>query len=294
MKYDKVLIKQIPDEYAVFTGLHKYGRSKMPQTVEGLQAAEYGGRAITGLDEDAIAVNSIKDPVEKQSKKDEIKALRESLEQLLQKDLRATSPFWETFTVSISSDSDLVLNKTNPLHVVMYHMLIANGYVAPDKDSASKPDFRFAKYYCHVTDRVQEEEATVRIARDRIKAKLVGLYDEPERLLLIGKYLEGDKYKKGMSPKTLYNMLSTFVENPKEPNNITLFAKAVEVSVEDLQYKITIDRAIKKKVIKNKSGYYQIGEVTLGKSPNDVYENLKRPEFFSEFMAIQDQIEEII
>jgi len=266
----------------------------MPQTVEGLQAAEYGGRAITGLDDEAVSVNSIKDPEVREATKKELIAIRTDLERLLQKDLSATSDFWETFTVSISSDSDLTLIKTNPIHVVMYHMLIANGYAAPDKDAASRPEYRFAKYYCHVTDKVQEEEATARLAKDRIKAKLVALYDEPERLLLIGNYLEGDKYKKGMSAKTLYNMLSTFIENSKEPNNIRLFAKSLELSVEDLQYKITIDRAIKKKIVKYKSGYYQLGEVTLGKTPTDVYENLKKPEFFSEFVAIQDQIEEIV
>lgn len=292
MKFEKVIIKQIPDEYATYTGLHKYGRSKMPQTVEVLQAAEYGGRAITGIDEESFAINSIKDSKLKEAKKAEIKELRESLEKLLSKDLSATSDFWNTFSVSLSSDSPLVLNRDNPIHVLMYHMLIANGYAAPDKDTAARPEYRLAKYYCFISSREQDEEATTRLAKDKIKAKLVTLYDEPERMLLLGNYLEGDKYKKGMSAKTLYNMLSTFIENPKEAGNAKLFEKAHSLSVEDLQYKIVIDRAIKKKVIKHKGGYYQIGEVTLGKTPSDVYENLKKPEFFSEFIAIQDQIEE--
>ncbi len=40
MKFDKIIIKQIPDNYSVATGLSKYGRSKMPSTTEFLQVAK--------------------------------------------------------------------------------------------------------------------------------------------------------------------------------------------------------------------------------------------------------------
>lgn len=295
MKFDKVIVKQVPDEYAAMTGLGKYNRSKMPLTSDFLQAAiGPDGRAITGIDENALSLNSIKDEKERAEVRTKIKELRESLEALTGKDLSATSSFWNDFGVKINGDSDLILNKENPLHQIMYHLLVANGYAAPDKDTASHPAYRFAKYYCHVEARAQEEEATTRIARDKIKAKLIGLYENPDKMLLIGNYLEGDKYKAGMSPKTLYNMLSNFVDNSKEPNNIKLFAKAVDLDVEDLQFKIIVDKAIKKKIISYKGGVYQRGAQTFGKSPMDVYNNLRKPEFATDFLLIKEEIESLV
>lgn len=293
MKYEKVIVKQIPDDYASMTGLHKYNRSKMPKTIEFLQVGiGLDGSYITGLDEDSLEINKISDPETREARREEVKALRESLEKRLKKDLSPTSTFWETFGVSLSSDSDLILNKSNALHVVMYNALVANHYMAPDKDSASLPQFRNAKYFAHVEEREQEEQAVDKLSKAKASAKLLDLYDNPDHLVLVGQYLEGDKYKDGMSPKTLFNMLSTYVENKKEPDNLKRFMKAADLDVEDLQFKITIDRAIKKKVIQYKGGVYQRGAATFGKTPADVYSNLRKPEFASDFLQIKDEVED--
>jgi hypothetical protein len=293
MKYEKVIVKQIPDDYAMMTGLHKHNRSKMPKTIEFLQVGiGLDGRFITGLDEDSIEINRIKDSEERDRIKQETLELRKFLEDKLKKDLSATSPFWATFGIHMNSDKDLILNRANPLHQVFYNALVANRYVAPDKDSASLPHFRNAKYYAFVAERADEEAAVDRLTRAKLSAKLVELYDNPELMLLIGQYVEGEKYKTGMSPKTLFNMLSTFVENSKEPENAKRFMKAMTLSVEDLQFKIVVDRAIKKRIIRHKDGYYQRGQVTLGKTPSDVVSNLRKPEFATEFLSIKEEIEE--
>lgn len=293
MKYDKVIIKQIPDDYASMTGLHKHNRSKMPKTIEFLQVGiGLDGRFITGLDEDSMEINNISDPDEKERRRQETLDLRLFLEQKLQKKLDAASPFWKDFGVHLSADNDLILNKSNALHVVMYNAMVANRYVAPDKDAASLPQYRNAKYYAYVAERANDEAVVDRLTRAKLSAKLVDMYENPDLMLLIGQYLEGDKYKAGMTPKTLFNMLSTFVEDTKEPDNAKRFMKAVDVDVNDLQFKITVDRAIKRKIIRYRDGYYQRGQVTLGKTPTDVVSNLRKPEFASEFLSIKEEIED--
>src|SRR5690606_14085273 len=108
------------------------------------------GRFITGFDEESWELNMINDLEERARIAKERKELRESLEKALGNDLSGTSTFCETFGVKISSDQELTLNRSNPLDVVKYHMLIANGYVAPNKALAAHPDYLQAKYYCHV------------------------------------------------------------------------------------------------------------------------------------------------
>lgn len=291
MNYDTIVIKQIPDDLATLTGLHKYNRSKMPKTGDFLSPAIDNGRAITGIDEESLDINRIPDPVARDKKKQEIASLRKSLENTLGKDLSATSSFWEGFGVAISSDSNLILNKSNALDVVRYHMLIANGYVAPDKDSTGHPRYRNAKYFCFVEDRANEEEVSTQMARDKARSELVTLSENDDKMVLIGQYLEGDKYKTGMKQKTLYKMLSDYINDQREPDNLKRFVKAVSTPIDELQFKIIIDRAIKKKVIRFKDGYYQRGQVTLGKNPLQVYDNLKKPEFANEFLSLKEELE---
>lgn len=292
MKYEKVIVKQIPDDLATLTGLHKYNRSKMPQTGDFLQAAVENGRAVTGIDEESDEINKIFNKEKREEAKAEALTLRQNLERLLGgKDLSATSSFWETFGVRLSSDSDLILNKSVALDVIRYNMLIANGYAAPDKDSTGDPQYRNAKYYCYVEQRANDEEISTQRIRDKARSELLKLSESDDRMVLIGQYLEGDKYKTGMRPNTLYKMLSDFINDVREPDNLKRFTKAVNTSIEDLQFKIIVDRAIKKKAIKFKDGYYQRGQVTLGKNALSVYENLKKPEFANEFLSLKEELE---
>ena len=158
-----------------------------------------------------------------------------------------------------------------------YHLLLANGYVAPDRASASLPQYRSAKYYLHVQDRANSEEVSTQKLRDKAAAELLKLSDNDDLMVLVGQYLEGDKYKQGMKNATLYKMLSSYIKDVAEPDNVKRFLRATSLSPEQLQFKIVTDRAIKKRKIKLIDGYYQVGQVTLGKSISEVYEALRSP-----------------
>lgn len=292
MNADKIVIKQIPDEYAGMTGLDKHGRSKMPNTVEFLQPAiGPDGRVITGIDEDALSISQLPDAEEREALRAEKKALREQLELKLGKKLDALSEYWDTFGIALSANSDLILNKTNPLHQLFYHVLVANHYAAPDFESSSRPEYRNAKYYCYVAERVDKQNVSTQKQRDKARARLLELSDVHEKMVLVGQFLEGDKYKLGMEDDTLYKMLSDYINSTQEPDNLKRFLKACDTDVEEMQFKITVDRAIKKKIIRYNAGYYQLGQTTLGKTPADVVKNLKTPEFASEFLQIKDEVE---
>src|SRR5690606_9549962 len=105
----------------------------------------------------------------------------------------------------------------------------------------------------------------------------------------IGQYLEGDKYKLKMSDDAIYKMLSTYIN--RDFDNLERFMKAAKMDVEDLQYKITVDRALKGHIIKVSDGYYQRGNVTLGKNLQEVYDTLKKPQFATEFLSIKEEVE---
>lgn len=292
MRYEKVTIKQIPDGTAVLTGLHKYERSKMPGTMDSVPATlGPDGRFITGFDENAYDIQFIEDKEERAKISQERKDLREFLEkQTGTADLSATSSFWDTFRVQLHANSELILNKTNPMDVIRYHVLVSNGYAAPDKASAAKPEYLSCKFYCYVEERADAEDVTTFRLRDIARSELVRLSENDDHLRIVLQYLIGDKVKKGMKPDTLYRMGSEYI-NSKDSDNIKKFTKAAKLEADELQFKIAIDTAVRRKVIKLKEGYFQRGQVTLGKSLPEVYTNLKKPEYAAEFLSIQEELE---
>lgn len=293
MLFERVIVKQIPDIYAELTGLSKYGRSKMPMTSESLQPGiGPDGRFITGIDEDAYAVfASIPDESQREKKRAELKTLRESLQKLTGKDLSGTSTFWETFFVRIYADQDLILDLKSPIDLIRYRMMVANGYAAPDQHSAALPEFRQAKYYCYTEEKANHEEVSTQKMRDMARGRLLEISKDHDHAVLIGQALVGDKFKLKMSDDAIYKALSDYISDATQPENLKKFIKAVNASVEELQFKITIDRAFKKKIIRRKDKYYQRGQVTLGKTIEEVYLNLQTPEYAGEFLSIKDEIE---
>lgn len=201
-----------------------------------------------------------------------------------------TSSYWETFRVGISTDQELILNRINPVDILKYHLLIENGYVAPTKDAIGDPRYRDAKYYCHVDEVEAREKISSQKLRDKAVSELSAMSDNKDKMLLIGKYLEGTKYKDRMLTDTIYSNLREYIEDKKNPENVEAFLRATKKSVEDLQFKVTIDIALRKKIIRYSGGQYTRGGVNLGKSPAAVIENLKQPEYAAEFAQIYNEV----
>lgn len=269
MKYNRVIIKQVADSNSAAMGLENYNRSRFPGTTEAMQVAQYqDGRFLTGLSDE----------------------LAKTLGEKLNEDLSETSKFWERFIMSLGSDQDKVLMADRPYDVLQYHALIANGYVAPSKEEASHPQYLSAKYYCHIDEVEEDKTISNRKLIDKAKASLFSIEQNKDLLFLIGTYLEGARFKKNMKSDTLYGMLSDYIEDKKNLDNPQLFLKAFNTPVEDLQFKVTVEVAIRKKIIKFKEGQYYRGGVNLGRTVLDVIQNLNTPEFANEFIQIHEEV----
>jgi hypothetical protein len=176
------------------------------------------------------------------------------------------------------------------MDVIKYHWLIANGYVAPSKEAINHPKYLNANYYCHIDEVEQIKNISTRKLVDKAKAELSKIDSNKDMLYLIGSYLEGTRYKKTMKPDSLYSMLSDFIEDKKNPENVDKFLKATKLSVEDLQYKVTIETAIRKRIIKHKEGHFYKGVMNLGRNIIEVMNNLRTPEYANEFMQIHEEV----
>lgn len=283
-----VLIRQIPDDYSDSTGLSRYNRSRMPGCKDVFQVAvNVDGRYVTGIDEDAYNV--------KPEEREKLKTLRENLEKRLGKDLRGNSAYWEDFRVTIDADKPKIFNTDNPLDVIALKALVANKYVAPDKESVSTIEYKEAAYYAYTEENEAAEEISTRKKRDKALAKLLEISENKEKMVLYGQYLEGIKYTEKLSEATLYKMLRTYIED-KETKNCSNFLSLFDKPIEDLQQKITVDKALKQRLINRvslggKKHVYQYGQITLGSTIEEVYKNLSLPDFAPELFSIQKELE---
>lgn len=287
---EKVTLKQIPDAQAEGSGLAKYGKSRMPRTFDKLAPAKGDdGRVITGLDEDSIAVNNIHDPEEREEVRTNLKALRESLESKTGLDLGPFSPYWSNYYVDLSSDNGRIFNKSNPKDVIAYHVLIANCYAAPTEEKAGEPKYQNAKYFMHTTEQARREKSSARKEKKKAAAILYNMSEDKDRMLLIGQYLYGKKFTSKMKTSDIYDELDDLIEANRD-DDVKRFLKAEKKSIEELQFKVIVDKAISSRIIKYTDGYYQRGQVTLGKTLDQVYTNLMLPEFSTELMSIKEEI----
>jgi len=283
-----VLIRQIPDDYSDATGLSRYNRSRMPGCKDIFQAAvNLDGRYVTGLDEDAYSI--------KPEEREKIKSLRLSLEKRIGKDLKGNSNYWEDFRVTIDSDKPKIFNTENPLDVISLKVLVANKYVAPDKESVSNLDYKEAAYYAYTEESEAAEEIITRKKRDKALSQLLDISENKEKMVLYGQYLEGVKYSDKLSEPTLYKMLRAYIED-KEIKNAINFLDALETTVQEIQQKIIVDKALKQRIINRnsiggKKYVYQYGQITVGSTIEEVYTNLALPDFAPELLSIKKELD---
>lgn len=284
-------VKQTPDQSAQSIGLDKYNRSKFPSVFEIMQPGKTpDGRWVTGLDDRATSLNQIKDPVLQAQRREELRELREELERLTNLDLSATSKYWETYFVKIVDK--LALNFDLASDRIKYYVLLANDYAAPELDARNNPDLINTKFYVHRTETEEGSKALKSKERDKAIAALYGMSENKNKLVLIGKYIHGTKVKDSMSADNIYNILRDSLAADKDGSIVRKFNEATGKTVEELQYKLIIDEAVAKHVIRIRESYYQRGNATYGKSMKEVIKFLSSPENANEFASIKEELEE--
>lgn len=286
-----VEVKQTPDQSAQSIGLDKYNRSKFPATFEIVQPGKTpDGRWVTGLDEGSVMLQRIADPVLRAERVEEVRGMREELERLTGIDLSANSKYWETYFIKIIDK--LALNFDNPHDRVKYYVLLANDYAAPELEARNNPDYINTKFYVHRTETEEGQKAVKGKERDKAVSTLYAMANNKNKLLLIGKYVIGQKVKDSMSEDGIYNLLRENLLNDKDGSTTRKFNDATSKTIEELQYKLVVDEAVSKHVIRIREGYYQRGNATYGKSMKDVIKFLSSPENANEFASIKEELEE--
>lgn len=270
-------------------GLENYGRSKFPNCYDAIQPAlGRDGRWKTGLDELAVEILAIKDSETRKDAQQSIKAERVSLEEITGFDLSGKSKYWETYFVKIDPERQLDMAVASDR--IAYHVIIANKMAAPSIREGKHPEFKNSKYYVFrdyddVSDRVERRKR-----QDEATVLLTDLMKTPDKAIIIGRYLELN-VSNNTPQNNVYDAFRVFLDNDDKDGTVERFIAAAEMPIEDVNVKLTFDEALKLNVIRQRDGYFQRGNVTLGRDPKDALAFLKDIKNSGELLSIMDEID---
>lgn len=301
----KIAIKPLINPNREDLGLKRHNCVVFPGTVqiEPLACVTINGkdRYITGLDEFAPEVKSIRD---KEMREATIKSIRETVSRLeLEQNYNQIDvedkDFWQKVTMfrpdnkEIWSKIEVVLNNNmqtlNPQHNMDHLILVkaieANGFsmIAPSLEDA----INLGKSW--YLER-QLDVVTANVSLTKLKNKALGLLDElyqtPHKLLFVAKDLDGDgvQYTYKTLPDLLYDSLDKYIQGLSYDNDkkrcANSFIQACEMSIEDLKIKAMIkDLTFHRHIILKPNGmlHEESTGVQLGRTVAEALLALKNP-----------------
>lgn len=286
---DLVVLKENANPMKFNLGLEAEGRSKFPNCYDIIQPAiGKDGRWITGLDEDARSIRLIQDAEEREAKRQAVKALRLSLEDLTGYDLSGRSKFWDEFFVEINPKKPLDL--TIPMDRVKYEVILASKGAAPSLKDTNNMDYLGSKYYVSR----KHEDVSEKVSKQRRKAEadaaMLELLKTPDKAVLIGKYLQLP-VSNSTPADNMFDIFKSYLDADDKLDSIKKFNIALAKTVDELSIKLIFDDGIKFNVIRLRDGYYQRGNITYGKSIAEAIIFLSDIKNQGELLSIKDEVE---
>ena len=288
---EKVIIKALPNPANPQLALKYVGAKDYIQPGVGTD-----GKLITGLDENALHIIRIEDKREREKVQAAIKKEREELERLIGRDLNINSDFWDEFFVVI--EDGLILDPTVPLHRLIEKFLIANHKVAPNEEATEEDEdfgnclFFFYREYEEVGKTAKKSQK-----KDKAVAKLFTINESnPDRLIKIYSYLFGYDAKNEVAPDQAYVKIKEMLDVTEKnalTQNIEKVLAALELKPEELNTKLTLDKAIKKRIVTSKGNIYRRGDIILGNNYDEALEYLMSPENSAELVSLKKEVDKL-
>ena len=253
------------------------------------------GKIITGLDENALDIIRMEDAGEKKKLQASIKKEREELERLLGRELDVTSDFWDEFFFIV--EDGVTLDPTNPMHRVVEKFLIANKKVAPNEEAIedSEGEYSNCLFFFYREEEEVNKTAKNSLKKDRAVAKLVNVNENsPERLVKIYSYLFGYDAKNEVSPTQAYVKIKEMLDVTDKntlTQNIEKVLAVLNLKPEELNTKLVLDKAIKKRIVTTKGNIYRRGDIILGNDYDEALDYLMSPENSAELVSLKKEVD---
>lgn len=266
------------NEVSLAGALAKEGRTKVPGAAYSLlPVRDAKNNVITGLDENAISLQRIKDLDALATEKARLKALREELEATLNEDLTPSSAFWNDPEYGKGNDlyylkdGDNVFDMNNPMDVVNYNWLINVPIIAKSLEEidSGKLDPSTIQFYVYESD--------VQVTKDFNRKKkindVVAILNNlgPIEIKKVA-FLLNMKMPERATYEEVYNTLDSFLHQDKKygaSDPVKEFERVTSYTPEVMNIKMLIKQLMEERIVKQSGNSIFEGSNLIAKSIED-------------------------
>lgn len=283
--------------------LYKNGNSMIPGSVRKYYPrVDSRGRVRTGLDENAVSIQAIRDPEAREKEIERIKNLRLQYEHLSGEDLRPESPFWNvvkgTFDNETNTggayleDKENIFDMNNWEHAVTFYWLMETGLIAKsltDIESGIAP--LETQWYVHdaeIEDKVKFERKK-RVNTAKVKLDSLSTIDLRKVAKLIGLGVSNLA-----SEETVYTTLDEYLSTPKadlDTDPIDNFNRILSYSKEVLDVKTMVLDLLHHNIVREHGTLIKEGEHVWAKSLDEFEAVLLDPINHEALKSFRDKLQ---
>lgn len=307
-KNGTITIKPYFDPNRSNMGLEKYGMTLFDGVFheEQLACIEVNGikRYLTGLNEFAPDIKTIKDPDAKEARIKEIRTIISQLEQDLAANMIEpndpdfwnkvkickpdNSELWDRITIRAGNEPVYLDPTIDPYDLIKLCAIEAGGFsmIAKSYEDARTravpPKFYLDKYVETVTTRTESKKL-----RNKALAELQKLYDKnTNKMFYVVKAVDPNsaQYKKSTPNDVIYENLDRYINGegiePNEKRAATEFLEKASLDMETLKLRALVKDGHFYKMLATKSDgfiYHMDSATLMGRNPSECVEFLKNP-----------------
>lgn len=182
------------------------------------------------------------------------------------------------------------LNLSNPVDMLKYRALIANGYVAPSIEESYNTDYRNCLYYFTEPEKQLSNKKNTLKLRNKISGKIAEHEDDKLWLLGIASML-GLNYHTTASADNIYILIDEYKKGLDTSLGLEKMVETLFTLKEDVINKFIINSGLKFMFIKYDNNQdYTIQNVPITKSKDELFVKLLSEDFIKEYAYLRESV----
>lgn len=295
-----------PNVYSLEGSLARLGFQRFPST--GIRIEVYlepNGTYRTGLDENAVYIQNIKDAELRETERKRVKAFREHLEAKTGLNLSPNSDYYaKRNDMNYSSkkaenirlmDGDNVFNLEDAFQAITYAWVRVHPSIASSYNAWLRGEYAPRTQF-FVNDEDVESEVLYKkkaaINKAVVELDKMGLEKRKKIARLLGLPVTDNSRE-----ELVYNVLDTFIKQGEVREGkfsgmqaVELFNKFVTMQDEVLNTKHLVSDLLRHSIIRLKKGRLYEGEVEIAKTEEELVDRLLTPKYQDDFIAYQEKL----
>lgn len=277
-----IFYKQKPTKVSQYFGIDALERSVYPGARQTKTPKVESDRRtwVTGLNENSVRVNGLKDQAKRKAERDRIVKTRKELEELMGVDLSPHSSYWDEYELVLCErdKAERIVNLDKPEDRLFHIVAQENRFVAPSYDDLYLPEYEDTMYYIFNPKQDVTRKVLLQELKDEVGTLFATHKNNTDKLFYWAAALDKSVHR-SMGREDLYSMLMNHRETLNSIESYEKFLDVLKRSNQELQLGYLVRKGVRNRVITKDGGQYVLSGQPLGVTETEVINNLQLAEY---------------